>query len=597
LRERDEQRSAFTAEWASAVEESLPTLPQRLLATASVVAATTAQAVDPHFAAPLGETGQNGSGAGPAFDLLVLEEAHLVGESELLALAKRARRWALVGEPAPDADGPAPGRKSAPARPAARSASARPSFFHRLWNHLHTDPRRLPSGWAERDGRLVCQLRPIAPEQQQWVEVEHVADRPDIQLRIVAPPRQEPHLAEVLFPGNVPLPEAKDYIYRELEELTVQALGASLCWSQGADKIVLGLSGSGAVSAGAVPVVLEAGVRELVAPVPGPVRPGVAPWHTCCLEFDTAAGWDRERAECWAEERLHLRDLGRTTFLSVPRRSRGGLARFVADLLSGGAWQPGAVFEGECATCAVELVAVPALAREAEGRRGEREPRWSGGGTAVAPRLRSARGGAGLEIDLAGQVRDTVLPGDLRTALPAQGLVNYAEARAVVQALVGLVNEQELQSASADWQQHRHGPCVAVMALYAAQVELIQALLRREPKLAASKVTIEVGLPSAFQQRECLVALVSLTRSHTHRAVSYGSGPQELILALTRPVARLLLFGDLGTLARRSQWQAPLDHLDECASRREHMLLAQLVNYAQGHGSHPMAFRLQESSA
>jgi hypothetical protein len=458
----------------------------------------------------------------------------------------------------------------------------------------------------------------VTAEQQRWVEVERVADRPEVELRIVAPPRQEAYLAEVLFPAATPLPEAKEYIYRELQELTVQAAGAGLRWLERPGQVVLDLSGGHEEGSDAVALPLEAGVREVVGTVPHACPPGGAPWHTCRLEFDREAGWDRARAEGWAQERLGLRDLGRTALLTATYRSRAGLAHSLSELLFEGACRPAAACRAPGAAldegCPVEFVAVPPLEREGTARRAsERESRWGGGGTATAAPRQRARGGAGLEIDLAAPRQADDLPAEVRAALPAQGLVNYAEARAVVQALASLVSDKAFQAASADWQcQHgaaceagegEEAPCsgvpalpaVAVMALYPAQAELIRALLRRAPEVRG--VPVEVGLPADFRQRECLVALVSLTRSHTHRAVSYGEGPHELVRALTRPVARLMLFGDLGTLARRSQWQAPLDHLDEAASRREHGLVARLVARLQDHGPQPRAIRLQESSA
>jgi hypothetical protein len=236
----------------------------------------------------------------------------------------------------------------------------------------------------------------------------------------------------------------------------------------------------------------------------------------------------------------------------------------------------------------------------------------------VATRLRSARGGAGLEIDLADARRLDGLPGDLRAALPRHGLVNYLEAQAVVRVLETLVTDPAFRAEAEAWQRRRaadceragqvcdpgaraassrpgHCPTVAVIALYPAQAELIGLLMQRVPALAASPVEVEVGLPSAFRQRECLAALVSLTRSHSHRAVSYGADPQDLAQAFTRAGGRLYLFGDPGTLVRRCQWQGALDQLDDAAACRERTVIDQLVSYIQGHGPHPRAFRLVES--
>jgi hypothetical protein len=597
-RQQDEQRLAFAQEWAAATGEALQALPQRLAASANVVLATTAAlAADPHF----------GDGAA-AFDLLVLEEAQHVTESEFQAAARRARRWVLVADPSAHAEAALrPAGRPAAGKPA-RPAAPRPNLFQRLWQILHADPRRLPYSWEQRDGRLVCRLRPVPPGQEGFVESESVADRPEVELRILAAPRAAPQLIEIVFPASVSVPDAKGYVFRELEELPVQSGGAALRWDETAERLTLHL-GEAAPDAVAVP--LEEGVRELVAPHPAAAERGT-PWHTCALQFDRAAGWDRERAERWALERLGLRDLGRTALLSAPHRARTGpLAAFLSDLLFAGEYgAPG----GAAAGPAVEFVAVPALEREGARRHSEREPAWGRGGTATAaPRLRSVRGGAGLEIDLADTPQLEQVPAELRDALPKRGLVNYLEALAVVRTLEGLTADPDFRAASAAWQRqraalcqhagevcdvpapHGHCPSVAVVALYPAQAELIRLLVGRSAALAGCPVPVEVGPPAVFRQRECLAALVSLTRSHTHRAVSYGEGPHALALALTRAAARLLLFGDPGTLARRSQWQGALDHLDDAAAGRERALAAGLVGYLQGHGTHPHAFRLHES--
>jgi hypothetical protein len=100
--------------------------------------------------------------------------------------------------------------------------------------------------------------------------------------------------------------------------------------------------------------------------------------------------------------------------------------------------------------------------------------------------------------------------------------------------------------------------------------------------------------PSAFRQREFPLVLVSLTRSHGHRAVSFGEEPPHLALALTRARTGLVVFGDPGTLARRGQWEGVLDHLDEAAAAREGAVVGALLAYLQGAGRHGRAFRFCE---
>jgi hypothetical protein len=234
-----------------------------------------------------------------------------------------------------------------------------------------------------------------------------------------------------------------------------------------------------------------------------------------------------------------------------------------------------------------------------------------------APRLRSVKGGAGLEVDLADDRPLEQLPSNLRSLLPRQGLVNYLEALALVKHLETMLEDANIRLACENWRQRRSWPCehtcpspavcdcphrnnapaVAVIALYAAQVELLRHLIQQTPTLSRNTIAIEVGPPSAFYHRECLFSLVSLTRSHAHRAVSYGEHPLALIQALTRAASGLILFGDPGTLVRRSQWHGPLDHLDESAAQHESSLIGHLVHYLQGHSPHPWAFHVQEGSS
>jgi hypothetical protein len=108
----------------------------------------------------------------------------------------------------------------------------------------------------------------------------------------------------------------------------------------------------------------------------------------------------------------------------------------------------------------------------------------------------------------------------------------------------------------------------------------LRVLVQRSAVVAGSALPVEVGLPADLAQRECFAALVSLTRSHTHRAVPFTDHPHALLQALTRPVARLVVFGDPGTLARRSQWHGALDHLDESAGRLEQALITTLAELA-----------------
>ncbi len=584
--QEDEQRCAFARQWAAYLEESADGLAERLPGYANLVAATTATLPgDRHFGDVSSTLGQ--------FDLLVLEEAEGVTESELLKLARRARRWVLVGEPTPNGE-PTPA-EAPPRRGHYRSASpsaalARTQVFQRLWQSLHADPTRLPYAWVHEGERLCCRLRPLAPEQRQGLESERVEDCPDIELRILALPRVRPLLAEVVFPPSMTVARAKEFIYRELQELPVQAAAHSLLWREEPERLVLCLTEEAPDGAPAT-VALEPGVREVVD------AHAEVSCHTFALEFDRAFGWTQPRAEQWVASHLHLSDLGRTARLEVPYRMAPGLARVVSDVLFGNAYRVLEAPRDHAASDAVpvEFVAVPPLPRKAEavptGRsheRSRREPALAG--VRAASVAAFPKGGAGLEQDLAVLGHGERLPAEVRAELPRRGLVNYLEAQAVVRKLEELAADPAVRDAGAA----QDGPQVAVIALYSAQAELIRRLIRQSVRLAVGGLRLAVDVPGAFRQREVPVALVSLTRSHTHRAVSFGEEAHLLGLALTRARGRLILFGDPGTLARRSHWSGVLDHLDEAAAAREGTVIGHLVRYLQGCGGHPGAFRFCE---
>jgi hypothetical protein len=274
---------------------------------------------------------------------------------------------------------------------------------------------------------------------------------------------------------------------------------------------------------------------------------------TAGLEFDAEAGWDDERARQWAASRLGVPGCIRATCLVRPFRFDADLGAELGTLLYAAA-VPHRV-EG------LHFVPVPA----------DPEPRWANGAPA-RPRLPR---GAGLEIDLSDPRRlpgPPQLPLDVRAALPAEGLVNLAEAQAIVQYL-----GEALADAAFVNRLERHGGVgIAVLTAHPAQATLLRGLITRAEYHARHAERIEVTTAGRFRQRECLLALVSLVRSHAARAVPLADRPDDLGLMLTRAAQRVVLFGDPGTLARRAGWFGALDHQDEHDGPREQALARQL---------------------
>src|SRR5262249_4683973 len=254
------------------------------------------------------------------------------------------------------------------------------------------------------------------------------ADFPDIELRIVAPPRgqagsPDSFLAEVVFPPTMSVLDAKRYIFRELDEVPIRAHAERMKWVEFPERFVLCLADSSEAAQQTAAIDLSPGVRELVATSVNGERSLGDAWFTLAIEFERAAGWDREQAEEWTQGHLGLRDLGRSALLEVPQGIEPGLATFLGDVLFAGEYRLDTSNAARPAWAPVEFIPVPPLPR---AKRGERQ----------RPRLPS---GAGLETDLADLRHRDHLPSALRDRLgDAPGIVNFLEAQAVVRALTRL---------------------------------------------------------------------------------------------------------------------------------------------------------------
>jgi hypothetical protein len=546
IRQHDDEGLRFARQWSSYLHESSADLSERFLSLVNVVAGSIAAFT---------QDKQFGPASAVTFDLLVVEEADQITEADFLKLARRARRWVLVGEPT---------WEHLEAKVAPRPLLST-SILQKLWQQLHWDPRRLPSRWTWEGDRLCCQLRQVPADQRRWLEMERVADSPEIELRILSLPREAPALAEVVFPAGATLAQAKGFVYREMQEVPVQTSGRCAQVSEDDEHVIFKL----ADAATATPIALDHGIHEWVATEDQAHASGPRPsWSTCRFTFAKSAGWTQDTVLQWAEQHLHFRDVGRTTSLHFPYRMESPLADFLSDLLYAGGYARADASGPNGKPASVLFIPVPAPRRD-DGR-DKRKP--------AAKAVVLPREGAGLEQDLATARHGDRLPNDLRPHLPTKGIVNYLEAQAVVRTLEDLAGG------------HGCTESLAVLAVSAAQVELIRLLIRRSSSLTAMADRIEVGLPAAFVQREFNQVLVSLTRSHNHRAVSFGDHPGHLGLALTRARRRLFLFGDPGTLARRVQWQGRVEPLDDAASAHEAHLIGNLVRYLQGQGRHAHAF-------
>ncbi len=520
----------FARQWAGYLEESGRSLAESFLDHANVHVGT--------HAALLSDRRLQQAVAAP-LDLLILEDADSLTESDLAKLTRTTRRCVLVGNACTESAPPVADTDKSP-RGRNGLHSLAPRCWPRLWQALEGHATPLPYRWLRDGERLVCQLLPLRPDEVARLHCEGLADQDEIELRFLRQSRGPTRLAQLVFPASQSLEQAFHFVASELDETPLAPGARSLCWSEQPDSWLVRTSPS--TESPSDWTTLELGLR-----LGWNAGPGPGELHVACFYFEKTH-WTKPLAAAWLSRRLQRVVTGRAVSLQTPHRLAAPLARFAGSVLFPHDVRPRACDSTD--PCVVEMVAVPAL-------RGAAWPKE----------------GAGLEQDLATHRLADRLPLELRPHLPPQGVVNYLEAQALVRRLEAFTQEPNTAAPGT--------LKVAVLAMQHAQAALLKHLIEQSPILASPWYALEIGTPAQMQQRECDVAFVSLTRSHAHRAVPFDDDPRGLALALTRARRTLLVFGDPGTLAKRSHWQGPLEHVAAAAASEEARRLARLVEHAQ----------------
>ena len=237
-----------------------------------------------------------GDASDASFDVLVLDEAEQITESEFLRTpAVRVAAFSSVSRP-----GTSP-HPTLVGLPRLENYGPRPSpvllygpaFSSDFGRGCTRTPRDCPTPGRVKERSFRRRLKPVPADQRRWLESESVADSPEIELRILTLPRATPVLAEVVFPSATSIQDAKSFIYTELQELPVQVLALELALVRGSGKSGLRLAGAdpGETSR----VTLDQGICEVVAFGPDDSR-------LCCTLAGRTLfplGWQRERSEEW----------------------------------------------------------------------------------------------------------------------------------------------------------------------------------------------------------------------------------------------------------------------------------------------------------
>jgi hypothetical protein len=464
---REDQERAALDNWCHTLQHT--DFSASLLASSALVATTPDQ---------LPPTG--------SFDLVLIDDAQRFDDADLRAAAQRATRCCLAGD--------------------AEHAVA-PNRFVTIWQQWFTDPRHHATQWDREGNQLVARLRSLDDTDPDCRCIEPLFDHPEIELHIVTPPHGEPYLAEVRFPDQMSVTEARQFLCGEYDTPATEANCPNVRWVVEEQAVVVQIpSQTGRPSGPAVS--LAPGVRERL------TEGGRVGWCTGALEFEVEAGWTLEKVRQWMREKLGWCPSDRATYLAHPYRFSPALAQALELLRQHRA------------------VASPVLTFLPVPPHGGLRP-------------------GNLEVDLTQPERlprPPLLPHEVRAHLPAQGLVNPAEAQAVVDVLAELLREPQVR------QQLHPGakPAIAVLTPFAAQAVLLRAVIARAEFHPHDGEHIEVALIDEFRPRECLFAVVSLTRSTTARTAPYGPVGDELAVLLTRARERVILVGDPAMLARRA---------------------------------------------
>jgi hypothetical protein len=241
----------------------------------------------------------------PPFDVLILDHAEELTETDFLHLSKLAERWVLIGDVShtetsrPTTNG---AHRQGPGR---TPRNAGPSFTASLSRILDRET------WTFETDRLVCRLAHLTPDQRRTLTREPLVDSPEVELRF-ASQGDEPIVAEVAFPLSMGAAAAKAFLFAQLGEILLRPCGEPV-WDHTQNAITVAWPITEQLAVESTWIELEPGVRERV-------TCGGATAFTAAVSFDASAGWDTERATSWLRE--HTRVESASRFASVPRTGR-----------------------------------------------------------------------------------------------------------------------------------------------------------------------------------------------------------------------------------------------------------------------------------
>jgi len=153
-------------------------------------------------------------------------------------------------------------------------------------------------------------------------------------------------------------------------------------------------------------------------------------------------------------------------------------------------------------------------------------------------------------------------------------LVNEAEAAAVVEVVRGILNSVEFLE-QVQSQDGEHEPVIGIIAMYAAQRDLIRRKLEQAEWASGLRDRFSVGTVDSYQGKENRIIVLSVVRNDTSEHVGFLIDPERINVAMSRAKDRLVIVSS--SAMWRSRSATPMKRVLDEVERLADQQLAQFV--------------------
>lgn len=491
-----------------------------------------------------------------SFTIAILDGAERVSLSVGCALASRSKRWIVLADPALWGNGAhrVPGCSN-------KLDTQQPSIAEILAARL-LPAEKSYAEWVRGEHDIRCRFCALDRSVPRRIEIEALADAPEVQLHIAVSERGEASLSEVVFPRRrFTIARAKRLLFEHLGEIPLCRVPALPGWIATADGYRCVLDSRGLASCEGV--TYPNGIVEHVCWMT--VADGRAATEkaiTWAFDFPRAHGWTLQQAQDWLHQHTTCAwaKPSRTAWLRTRYEGTAELNTCLEYLLPGGLVTAATVADPtarERATCPngplvwLDPCATGA-ASSGKKRHGKNAP--------------SRAGGMGRTVHLDDWSHRARLAPEWQVHLPLNGRVHVAEAQFIVAWLGRAVSK---------WSAMSQG-LVAVTSLEPAQAQLIECLWRERAPVSAVG-SLAIG-PVDRLPRAADVVVVSLCQDARDRVTGWASVEHWLRILLCAR-RRIVFVGDWQAGRRRAHWHGAVPGQSAQEQKWEQAFLVRLMHF------------------